>query len=277
MHASMGANEQVKPSEFFASHPVFRHDEFAAAHAGRGGRSRLTTASVLKQRTASGALLHLRRGLYATVPRGTDPRSHQVDPYLVATNLADDAFVAYHAGLQFHGKAHSVWNRVHFVTRARQRRFTFRELEFVPVHAPATIRDLPDLGGGIVEHRHAGGVARVATLERTLVDVLDAPERSGGWEEVWRSLEMIEFFDLDAVIAYTRLLGSALTAGRVGLFLDLHRDSLMVEPHHLGALRELAPTQPRYLDARRERGKLVAAWNLVVPERVLARSWMEVA
>ena len=194
----------------------------------------------------------------------------------MATQLADDAVVAYHAALQFHGKAYSVWNRFHYLTRARQRRFAFRGLEFVPVRAAAALRDRPDLGGAVAEHRHAGGVARVATLERTLVDVLDAPERSGGWEETWRSLEMVEYFDLDAVLAYTQVLGSALTAARVGLFLEQHRDPLMVEARHLDALRELVPAQPRHLDARREPGKLVKGWNLVVPERALSRSWAEV-
>jgi len=38
---------------------------------------------------------------------------------------------------------------------------------------------------------------RVTSLERTLVDVLDRPGISGGWEEVWRSLEMVEYFNLD--------------------------------------------------------------------------------
>jgi predicted transcriptional regulator of viral defense system len=272
----MESDQRVKPAEFFARHPVFRYDEFVAAHSGRGGRSRQTTTSVLKQHVAAGTLLHLRRGLYATVPRGADPQSHQVDPYLVATKLAGDAVVAYHAALQFHGKAYSLWNRLHYMTRARQRRFAFRDIEFVPVQAPVALRDRSDLGGEYAEHRHAGGIARVATLERTLVDVLDVPERSGGWEEVWRSLEMVEYFDLDAVFAYTRVLGSALTAGRVGFFLDAHREPLMVEPHYLEALRELAPAQPRYLDARHERGKLVTRWNLVVPEHILARSWSQV-
>lgn len=272
----MRANQQVKPTDFFAGHPVFRHDEFVAAHAGRGGRSRQTSASVLKQHVAAGRLLHLRRGLYASVPRGADPASYPVDPYLVATQLAEDAVVAWHAALQFHGRVYSVWSRFDYVTRARQRHFVFRDLEFVPVQAPAALRAPADRGGGVAEHRHAGGIARVATLERTLVDVLDAPERCGGWEEVWRSLEMVEYFDLDAVLAHTRLLGSALTAARVGFFLEVHRESLMVETQHLDALRELAPAQPRYLDSRREPGKLVKDWNLVVPERVLTQSWAAV-
>ena len=36
----------------------------------------------------------------------------------------------------------------------------------------------------------------VTGYERALVDVLDAPEHGGGWEEIWGSLESIEFVDL---------------------------------------------------------------------------------
>lgn len=273
----MNTNQPMKPADYFDRHPVFRFDDFAAVHAADGRRSRQTTASVLKQHVASGRLLHLRRGLYATVPRGTDPERYQVDPYLLATQLSPDGFVTGHAALQFHGKAYSLWSRFHYLTRTRQRRFTFREQEFVPVQAPPSLLHVADLGGGVQERPHAGGVVRVTTLERSLVDVLDAPERCGGWEEAWRSLEMVEYFDLDAVLAYTRALGSALAAARVGFFLEQHREGLMVEAHHLAEFRSLAPAQPRYLDARREPGRLVKGWNLVVPERVLGRAWDEVS
>jgi len=267
----------MKPTEFFAQHAVFSYREFVALHSASGRRSRQTSASVLKQHVAAGNLLHIRRGLYATVPRGSSADRAQVDPYLLATKLTEDAVVAYHAALQFHGKAHSVWRRFHFLTRSRLRRFSFRDVEFVPVQAPVAVRSLPDLGGGVVDRRHAGGLVRVTTLERTLVDVLDAPQRCGGWEETWRSLEMVEFFDLDTVIGYTDRLGSALTAARLGLFLEQHREQLMVEDSHLDALRKLAPAQPRYLDAKRESGEFVRGWNLVVPRRVLSRSWAEVS
>jgi predicted transcriptional regulator of viral defense system len=120
---------------------------------------------------------------------------------------------------------------------------------------------LPDFGGGVREIRHAGGLARVTSLERTLVDVLDAPDKGGGWEEVWRSLEMVEFFDLDAVFAYVRRLGSAITAARVGFFLDQHREPLMVEEKRLDELRALMPAQPRYFDPGREPGKLISNRN----------------
>lgn len=116
----------------------------------------------------------------------------------------------------------------------------------------------------------------MTTLERTLVDVLNLPEHGGGWEEIWRSLEAVEFFDLDAVVAYALKLKSALTVARVGFFLDQHREKLMVEDPHLKTLQAHIPKQPSYLDRRRESGKLVSRWNLLVPERVLSRAWEEV-
>ena len=122
-----------------------------------------------------------------------------------------------------------------------------------------------------------GGEVRVTTLERAMVDVLDAPDKGGGWEEIWRSLQMVEFFDLDAVVEYTGPLGSALTAARVGFFLEQRRDALMVEEQHLDALAKLAPKQPRYFDATREPGRLISPWSLIVPERILRQQWGEVA
>ncbi len=266
----------MKPLDFFAQHPVFRAEEFVAAHTASGERSPQTSATILKQHVATGNLIHVRRGIYATVPRGVDPADTAVDPYLLTTKLAADAVVAYHAALQFHGKVYSDWRRFQFLTGSRLRRFTFRDLEFVGVQAPAVVRSLPDFGGGVQERPHAGGVVRVTTQERTLVDVLDAPHRCGSWEEVWRSLEMIEFFDLDAVVSYVTKLGSGLTAARLGFFLEQHREDLMVEEHDLDALRALGPSQPRYFDAKRQSGKLISQWNLIVPFFLLSRNWEEV-
>ena len=78
------------------------------------------------------------------------------------------------------------------------------------------------------------------------------------------------------MIDYTSKLASSLTAARVGFFLDQHREVLMVEHEHFEALRGLAPAAPRYLDSKREPGQLVSTWNLIVPQWVLAREWLEI-
>lgn len=89
----------------------------------------------------------------------------------------------------------------------------------------------------VKEADRAGLSVRVTSLEHTLVDVLDRPDPGGGWEEIWRSLEMVEFFDLDVVIEYTLLLENATTAAKVGFFLEQHKEALMVEVSHLESLR----------------------------------------
>jgi len=277
MRTTATDSKSVASAEFFDSTPVFTRAEFEVARASTARRSPRTTDSLLRRYVADGRLLRVRGGLYAVVPRGTDAAAAPVDPYLVATKLAPDATLAYHAALQFWGKAYSVWQRFHFFTETSTRALRFRGLEFVPVKVPLLLRGLPATGLQVTEHRYAGGVVRVTTLERTLVDVLDAPANAGGWEEVWRSLEMVEFFDLDAVISYAAKLGSALTTARAGFFLEQHREALMVEDSHLERLRQHRPRQPRYFDARRRPGKLVASWNLIVPDDVLRRTWAEVA
>jgi predicted transcriptional regulator of viral defense system len=277
MRTNATDGKSIASGEFFDATPVFTRVEFEAARTETARRSPRTTDSLLRRYVADGRLLRARAGLYVVVPRGVEAATAPVDPYLVATKLAPDATVAYHAALQFWGKAYSVWQRFHFVTETSTRAVRFRGLEFVPANLPLPLRQLPASEWHVTEQRHAGGTVRVTTLERTLVDVLDVPSNAGGWEEIWRSLEMVEFFDLDAVASYTVKLGSALTAARVGFFLDQHREALMVEDKHLDPLRRLRPRQPRYLDARRRPGKLVAAWNLIVPDDVLGRTWAEVA
>ncbi len=266
----------MRSIDFFADYPVFTHAEFVNAHTATG-RSERTSNNLLAKHLRAGRLVRVRRGLYAAVPAGLRADDASVDPYLIASKLTDDAVVAYHAALQFHGRAYSVWQRFHYLTAARVRPLSFGDMEFIPVQAPTAVRSLPEFGGGVVEKRHAGGVIRAATLERTLVDVLDAPEKCGGWEEIWRSLQMIEFFDLNVVTDYAFKLGSSLTVARLGFYLEQHRDALMVEDRHLELLRSQAPAQARYLDNKRESGRFVPGWNLIVPERVLERAWEEVA
>ncbi len=267
-----------RPAEFFVRHPVFRFDEFSAAHQEAGDRSPLTTTSVLKYHVAAGNLVHVRRGLYARVPEGADAASYRVDPYLVASRLTDDAVIAYHGALQLLGKAHSDSHRLTYLTVHRAKPFSFQDTDFVSVLVPVSLRKLPEFGGGLREERRQGLSVRVTGHERTMVDVLDAPEHGGGWEEIWRSLESIEFFDLDFVVEYALRLGTAVTIARVGFFLEQHKDALMVEERHLETLAQRSPAQPTYFERRhRKGGKLVARWNLIVPERVLERSWEDIA
>ena len=267
----------VKHDNFFRQHPVFTGDELAGHLARIGSDGMRTQERVLGYHTKSGRLRRIRQGMYAVIPSGADGDTYPVDPFLVAARLTPDAVLSHHTALEFHGRAYSVWQ--HFIYSAERpvETFIFRDQLFRGAKFPrALVRSGTEYHGVLTAERF-GVPVRVTSLERTLVDVLHRPDLAGGWEEVWRSLEGVEFFDLDKVGEYALLLDSATTVARVGFFLEQHRETLMVEDYHLQALKQRCPRQPHYLDrSRRRGGRLAAEWNLVVPEEVLTRSWEDV-
>jgi hypothetical protein len=128
-------------------------------------------------------------------------------PSLSAAKLAPDAVLAYHAALAFHGKAYSVRHRFEYLTATAARRFRFRGQEFRPVQFPKALREAGQTLWGVKTAERSGVYLRVTSLDRTLVDVLDRPDPSGGWEEAWRSLASIEFLEVPKAEA------SGITAG----------------------------------------------------------------
>jgi predicted transcriptional regulator of viral defense system len=273
----MGNIMAMNLQEFFNKKPVFTHEELAAFFHSKESRSMRTKEALLGYHTRKGRLLHLKRGLYAVVPSGADLKTFSVDPFLLAAKMTPDAVLAYHTALEFYGKAHSVHETFYYLTNTFPRPLTYRGYRFRGVRFPKKLCDEKRLFGVNLEER-SGVSVRVTSLERTLVDVLDRPDLSGGWEEIWRSLESVEFFDLDQAVEYALLLKNSTTAAKVGFFLEQHRDALMVNDSHLDSLRSLRPRKPHYMmRTSRKPGRLVANWNLVVPVEILNRSWQEVA
>lgn len=263
----------MRPLEFFQRHPVFRFEEFAEYHQA-AGRSQRTTWALLWKHVRAGNLLNVRRGLYAVVPPTLTADTVVVDPYLLCSRLVEDAVLAYHAALRFYGRAHAVSRRYTYLSSHRLKPFTFRGDEFVPVLVSSPLRAFDDWGGAINTERRQTLDMRVTSLERTLVDVMATPEHGGGWEEIWLSLQSVEYFDLDVVLQYVARLGSSVVAARVGFFLEQQREPLMVEDRHLTALQRLRPQQARYFDrSLAAGGRLVSRWNLIVPDQIAAQSW----
>jgi predicted transcriptional regulator of viral defense system len=262
---------------FFQTHPVFTSDELAVFHRRHGSGHSATRQSLLGHHESKGRIVRVRRGLYAVVPTGVDPDAAPVDPYLVAAKLAPDAVLAYHTALELHGRAHSVFEQFQFLTNTAARATTFRSYRFQPVRMPLSLKEHHKENFGVQTTDRLGLDVRVTTLERTCVDILDRPDLAGGWEEVWRSIESVPYFDLDEVVEYAILLDRATTVAKVGYFLESNAKRLMVEPKHLEELRARMPKAPHYVDRQSTRvHRFVRAWNLVVPAALADRSWGEV-
>jgi predicted transcriptional regulator of viral defense system len=269
----------MKMSQFLSRNPhaVFSLGELDQFLQKQGTTNRATRNALLSYYRRKGRVVHVKRGLYVEFALGSTPESGAVDPFLIAAKMTPDAVLAYHTALEFYGKAYSVFNRFLYFSNRFSVPVHFRNYEFRCVLTPRKLKAKGRTDFGVKESEHSGISLRVTSFERTLVDVLDRPDLSGGWEEIWRSLELVEFFDLDVVVEYAVLLGNATTAAKVGFFLEQHRDSLMVEDAYLKRLQDLRPRHPSYMDYnQRKSGRLVSGWNLVVPKEVYARSWEEV-
>ena len=267
----------MKLNAFFSKHSVFTLQELDQFLEKEGTGNKGTRKNLLAHHRKRGRILPVRRGLYAVIPHGASAEAFPVDPYLLAAKMVNDAVLGYHTALEFHGKAHSVFEWFYYMSNRPSVRLRFRSYEFRCVLFPQRLLVKGMQLFGAKKTERAGVDIMVTSLERTLVDVLDRPDLGGSWEEIWRSLESVEFFDLDEVVEYATLLQNATTTAKVGFFLEEHRDTLMVEDLHLDALRALRPRQPHYLNrAHRKDGVFVPAWNLVVPAAVLERSWAEV-
>jgi predicted transcriptional regulator of viral defense system len=264
----------MEPATFLKQHKVFRIEQFEAA-TGLSGTGRKASMDYHRKR---GHILPVRRGVYWIVSPGTTPENCPVDPFLIAGHITPKAIIAYHSALELHGRAYSSFNEVQFLVERKLRPFEFRGTRYRPLTTPPALLRAGEREFGIETLDRAGTPLKITGLERTLVDTMDRPELCGGWEEVWRSLDMIEYLDLPAVCRYVKALGNATTAAKVGWYLEVNRKPLMVDERTLETLEALSPVSPHYLDrSSAEPTRYLSRWNLVVPVSVARQDWEELA
>lgn len=267
----------MKLTDFFSQHKVFRLEDLDQYLSKYGTGNRHTRNNLLRYYQQHGRITVVRRGLYSVVSPGSDPKNTSFDAYLLAAKMTPDSVLGYHTALEFHGKAYSVFFLLYYLSQHRSKPLQFRSNKFQAVAFPQALRKKGKEMFGVKTYEQEGVEIRVTNFERTFVDVLDRPDLSGSWEEKWRSLENIEFLDLDQVIEYVQLLGNATTAAKVGFFLEQHKEQLMVDDKYLEKLKKACPKSPHYLDVfKKSKSRLIKKWNLIVPEEVLEKNWEEI-
>ena len=269
----------MKLDTFFAQYQMFTVEELTAWLSQESARainySNLHNSLAYHQ--MAGHILRIRRGLYYSVPKGLDPTHCPIDPFLVASKMAEDAVIAYGSALDLHGKLHTIQSRVVYLTKKQvMASFDFRDIKYQAVAIPSALKTVGQETFGIQAMDRLGQQVLVTSLERTLVDVLDRPYLCGYWEEIWLSLESIEYLDMDQVLKYALFLANATTIAKLGFFLETHRETLMIPEHYLEELRKHCSLKPHYMDRnQREPQKMVSKWNLVVPLSLINRGWEE--
>ena len=264
-----------RPKDFLNQHPVFTGQDYARFLGQKKHSGKRTQEALLSYHIKAGNLVRIRRGLFAVMPPGASLESYVVDPYLIASKLVDDAVISYHSALAFYGKSYSITHQFCVLTHSRSANIFFRNDAFRFVLFPKSLREKKQELFGVKTIVHRDCQLHVTGFERTLVDMLDRPELSGGWEEIWRSLESVEYFDLDKVIEYALLLDNATTIALVGFYLEQHQKELRVKDSQLKQLEIHRPKQPHYVDKRKSASKFNSRWNLIIPVEIIEQHWKE--
>jgi predicted transcriptional regulator of viral defense system len=231
-------------------------------------RSRRSRDRLRASLCAAGVLVRVRRGLYAA-PTSTGAMP---DAYQLAAWLVPDAIIGVVTALEMRGVVPSLGDRCIYFTRLGSTGPgpMWQGAMLHPVsHPTALLRN----GGPFAETEFVGrngcGPLRVATTERAFVDILERPRLTGSWHDVMRVVGQIPHLDLDRVVAYVERLDNATTAAKVGWMLERHQEQFGADGAVLGRMERLRPRGPHYLSrTKRESGRYIARWNLVVPREM---------
>lgn len=218
-----------------------------------------------------GKLTHIRKKLYVV---NLSPYQAPINPFLVAGKATDDAVLAYHTALESHGVAYTDFNEHTYLTAHRTNDFTFQDQRYRAIYRPLD-RDTEDPW---VETITLLGIAiRRTNLERTIVDILDRPNISGGWEEVMRSLDRITSFNASRAVDYAISRNRASLAAKLGYFFDQRPDYLRVDLKITERLLLHIPKRPYCVGRQASvgQGTYTKKWQIIVPDYLHKRQWEE--
>jgi predicted transcriptional regulator of viral defense system len=278
-------NRQVRKNtlhEFFNKFQVFRLEdlnEFILSKEPEKTIDANTRNNLLAHYIKQKRLVRIRREIYQVIPLGESSEYYAIDPYLLASKLTDDAILSHHTALEAHAKAYSIFNTCNYWTKKEIRHpFEFQGLKFKSVQQPKILIEKKQENFGIKLIYRKDQPLRVTSFGRTLVDVIERPKLVGGWEEIWRSLAAIDYFDIDEIFHYCSLLENATTFAKVGFYLEQNQKKLAVTNQELEKFSKFIPQSPHYMERTRTKNKsgtLIKRWNLIVPGKLLEESWEE--
>ena len=255
-------NVHVPFTQFAQSTPLFTVNEARDRYA-KDDRSR-SILNMLHRLKRQGRVRQLANGVYtgtlAAVP---------LNRYLVPAALRDDAVVAFHSALEWHGAANQIFQTLYYLSSRQRKDVIFDNVTYHRVAPPRVLDG--------ARHKHfqvqlGADHVLVTDRERSLVDCLMFLEYSGGVEELDKSLGMFPSFDVDAALEYLKLLRKPWLYSRLGFLLDRHADKLFFRGTPRDKFLRNLPSGVAYLGSKRPGNRWVPTWRLMVPETLAPAS-----
>jgi predicted transcriptional regulator of viral defense system len=211
----------------------------------------------LSRAVANGKVSKVRKGLY--VSKTGKFTNEKADPHLIIQAFKPDAVFVYHSALELHGLAHSLDNRTQFAFCGQPISFSYENIWFLGYSK----RGAPDIQS---LSSKAFGTVNVTTREQTLVDCLAKIGRSGGAEEVIRSLSALSYIDAQLIYEKSRHLPVAVIS-RIGWLLEKNQKRWDISDAQLALFAGMIPKQASsHLDPDvKDSSSYSAKWHLNLP------------
>jgi len=243
-------------TQFVQSTPLFTLGELRQRYRKKPhSRSILNMLHRLRQQ---GRVRQLTKGVY----RGA-LAAVSLNRFRVPAALRNDAAVALHSALEWHGVANQVFQTVYYFSARARKDVVFDNVTYRRAALPVALararkerfQTLKTSEGFLVTNR-----------ERSLADCLLFLDYSGGVEELDQSLAMFPSFDFDAALEYLKLLGKPWLYSRLGFLLDRHADKLFFRDAARDQFLRHLPSGVAYLGNKGPGSRWVPAWKVMVPE-----------
>src|SRR6202162_338642 len=243
-------------TQFAQATPLFTHEEVRERY-GKDKHSR-SLLNMLHRLKKQGRVHQLTKGVYAGALAAVP-----LNRYRVPAALREDAVVALHSALEWHGVANQVYQTVYYFSARPRKNVVFENLTYHRVAPPRALALARD------EHfqtQFSADRFLVTDRERSFVDCLLFLDYSGGAEELDKSLAMFPSFNFDAALEYLEVLRKPWLYSRLGFLLDRHADKMFFRGDAREQFLRRLPKGVAYLGSKRPGNRWVPTWKLMVPE-----------
>jgi predicted transcriptional regulator of viral defense system len=243
-------------TQFAQSTPLFTLEE-AREQYGKDEHSR-SILNMVHRLKRQGRVRQIANGVYTGALAAA-----ALDRYQVPNALREDAVVAFHSALEWHGVANQVFQTVYYLSARARKDVIFDSITYRRVTPPGALSR--------ARHQHfqvtlGDDHVLVTERERSFVDCLMFLDYSGGVEELDKSLAMFPSFDFDAALEYLQVLRQPWLYSRLGFLLDRHAEKLFFRKEQRQKFLRHLPAGVAYLGGKRPGNRWVSQWKLMVPE-----------
>ena len=160
-----------------------------------------------------GFLVNLRRGVYYIARLGSLGYT-SISNYLIANAIGEKSFVSFEAALKYHGIYDQGLKKIQSISQKQYLNKTIESItyEYIKVKSSNYF--------GLEKYKVDGGMARIATKERTILDIIEYKKTVSNISLVQEKLEnYLDEFDFEKIIFYAKSY-SQTTIKILGLILD---------------------------------------------------------